>query len=685
MGFKIKNIVGVFCLFSIFILIGCGGGGGGGTPPATPPTEPTKTYNISAQGGIGNSLIGGDGGIMNITNASPDGIKILDSGIVNTIFTSTTDTTYSLGTNPLSLSSSIVIDVVLPTDTVGANIPYMILGDDHIYISNGGTVGDDEPVTGLMVETGAVVTLGLNMSLTNATGQDTAKISLTNALVVNGTIITKDLTTGLLNGATLDKRHSAPATTADMGSLSISAQKIIISGVIDTSGGDGTRGGDGGAITLSSDIGGVYILSTAIINASGGDGSSGIGGWAGVSDNDIASGVSITSTGGIVSEGTIYSSGGSGTMGGKGAFVVMDSTLDLKNTANIYSNGGSGTTAQGGDGGGITLKSKSGLYNSAQLSSQGGDGSGGGVGGSVLMSSGTQSPYTGDLINSGNISTNGGNAISAGGGGSGGYIKLTSKLGSIKNTGALSSDGGIGLGASNSGGSGGTIVIENGDGTSADSIEIASDISVDGGLGPNGGSGGIIIINQNDSSLDSILGGIELYNYNASYLSGGLGVTNGGNADFTSALIWAFGGPITNEMEIYANGGDASDTSGVGGLGGGIDMAAAENLTNSGHIYILGGSAPLTGGDGGSVILSAGAKTTNSGSIYANGGNSTGSAPSSSAGDGGDVELASTSPETTTNTATIITVLNGSGGTILSALGTITIDGVDVTGDGTLP
>lgn len=673
-------------------LYGCGSSStGGGTTGGTTTSAPTSTYVIESLGGIANLLVGGDGGELEMTNFGLSGVNVIRTGSLDAAFSSVVSTVISLGTNALIINADTTINpVAIGASDPALGVAYTIVNGTNIYVSDGdGTSGDEAAVTGLQVDAGYTLTMGLNANLTNATGRDTARVAFTNSVYILGTVKTRDLTTGTsLGESTVDLRHNATAVARDMGSLDITADKVLILGTVDTTGTSGAvsgqRGGDAGAVMLTTGAEGIHVSSSAIINASGGRGIDAIGGWAGVSDNNVASGVSLATTGVIVNNGAVASNGGSGTTGGKGAFVTMTSDLNLSSTGAIGSFGGDGTTGPGGDGGGADLLSTgASARNSGAIIANGGSGAGGGASGSVIVEAGTGS---GDVINSGSLKATGGSALTAGGGGAGGSIFLVADLGDIMGTGSLEANGGDATGGANVGGAGGIITVSNGNLTSAGYLQLACDIKANGGGGPNGGAGGIISIVQDDSASDAIAGGIELYNYDGADASGGNGVTFGGAGSAFAIVMTAFGNTLTTDIGLTSVGGDASGPAGTAGDGGVVDLGALTDLTNTGTITVTGGTSPFVGGSATGVSLIAGDQTVNTGSIYCNGGDSTTTVASSVAGDGGDVVLASAAPPATANSAGLITVAKGTGGALTAGPGTITIDGVDVTPvDATLP
>lgn len=159
---------------------------------------------------------------------------------------------------------------------------------------------------------------------------------------------------------------------------------------------------------------------------------------------------------------------------------------------------------------------------------------------------------------------------------------------------------------------------------------------------------------------------MELVGFPLINLNGGDGAS-GGNADDGGAFgAYTYGGgrpagSITNEADIEARGGNATEASGTGGYGGYVMMITDtsnvdENtiITNSGSIDISGGTGD-TGGDSSEIYLEA-QHVNNSGDLTADGG-----AGIITGGNGGNITLSSQEIATPTNNTGNLSVSGGSG------------------------
>lgn len=722
------NKIGLLLFLLSFIVYGCGGDGGGGVTQ----TAPVATYAINLSGGAGIDGAGGNGGNIDALKGYFD-IKISQSETVDTSFTVPTyPTPIDLGTEPLIVATNTTINVILPEgDDPVAKTPYMVLGDKNLYISDDdGMIADEPPVTGIQVNAGVILILGLNMNTDGNTGQDMAQINLANDSHMLGTIKTKDLTTGTVGDGVVDPRHGETATVHDKGGLSINAYGANIGGF--------------GA--------GIYISSDSV----------------------------------LINRATIDSSGRNGTTGGESGYIEFDASQSIYNTATLRSNGGVGSAGAGGtasaNGGIYMYSSSASIYNSGELITNGGNGTTGGGNGGCIDVYGAEDTFAGNVINSGSLSANGGNTTTNGNGSDGGTIYFVTYGGSMKTSGAITANGGTGFGANSVGGSGGSLEISSYKGKdykyteeiAPGPMQVTGNISLKGGSGAHGGSGGHIKAENHYSSDDfKPTGTIEFIGYNGSPginlnggdgtkggsnggdffaytedanlggmdqptgsitndvsivakggastvsgngghgghvemeaegnayvtstklinsglldVSGGNGVDNGGS----SGGIYFYGHDLTqNTGAITANGGNASATTGTGGRGAddNIEIISSYDILNTGFITANGGTGTGTnasGGDSHFISIYAGNKATNSGNIYGNGGNAIGTGTN---GDGGIVDLFS-EKAVTVNTAALISVVKGGGGSGIGppapTNGHIYIDWVDVTPiDGTLP
>jgi hypothetical protein len=666
-GIVMLNAIIFFAVLSLVIQSGCGNGNGISGQEQHP-----AAASINLSGGEGVDGIGGDGGEIDALKGY-FGIILLRSGTVDTRFSLPSySNSVNLGTNPLIIAGKMVISVI-PSggDDPSKGSPYMIAGDTKLYISDDdGESGDESPVTGIRVNAGATLTLGLNISSSGNTGQDTAKLDISGDVRISGTLTTKDLTTGTVKGGVIDHRHGAPAIARDRGGLSINAGLIVVgnTGKIDTGGGDAPstgegRGGDGGSVELTAAQDGIF-LDGGSIDTSGGNGN-------GSGDGGSGGRILLLSENSIINSAIMSSSGGNGSSGGDPGYIEMDAASAIYNTASLTSNGGNGSTGIGGSadntGGIFCYSSVSGIYNSGVLITQGGNGfSGGGNGGSIELY-GADDMYTGDVINSGSFSTNGGNALSSGNGGQAGEITVSTYGGSIRTSASVAANGGTGAVGGGRGGDAGVLAISSSAGRdyfyseeiAPGPVRIAGDISLSGGTGANGGDGGQITVQNRYSSDDARqTGTIEFVGYKGEKgisLNGGNGKKGGGMGGaffaFTESSIINGNvqpaGSVVNDIAVHSKGGN-SLSSGDGGSGGIVVIeaegsASSENtvVINSGDMDVSGGNGIANGGDSGGVSLYGHALIKNTALIIASGGYASGAGGAGGAGAGDSLEFIS--------------------------------------------
>ncbi|RRS30715.1 MAG: hypothetical protein P794_05950 [Epsilonproteobacteria bacterium (ex Lamellibrachia satsuma)] len=585
----------------------------------------------------------------------------------------------NLGTNGKVISADTTITTVESGNepaTVGEL--YMVNGSRYICeAANSGNTCDNNTsnrVTGLKINEGVTVTLGLNKDTDDAydnnesTGQDEANIQLEGDLVLNGTLKTAALTTA---GGTADSRHGAAATARDKGALNIyqrydGALIIGANGKIDTSGDDATvaneRGGDGGAVNI--DLNYAFSKVDGTIDASGGNGlGTGDGGDAAI-HSENANEIYIYSYGTIVHTGshTINASGGNGASGGHASEIELESYYgSVYNEGTLLAVGGNGTTGSGGNGGYIYVYSDyASIYNSGDMKSSGGNGAKGGDASAIYLYPGYDS-YIGEILNSGDLYANGGNG-SSGNGGSGAEIYFyLYGAGDARTSGNIYANGGNGVGA-DGGDAGDLYIYQEGygeDGTGVDEevapggIEVSGNIEVNGGNGDaNGGAGGYVEAEIDDYSSENnpAVGLIRFLGYSSFDVSGGDGNTTGGNAGNVEAYTedaWTGSktpaGAIINEVQIIAKGGYAEN--GEGGYGGYVEFDAegeyydgTTKLINTAAIDLSGGLG-LGGGDSGYLYWYAHDGVENSGEITAVGGDAEGDTGSAGEGASDGIEI----------------------------------------------
>jgi hypothetical protein len=397
-------------------------------------------------------------------------IDISKSGSVDASFKIPEFTPIDLGSNPLVVSADLTIPV-FPFDMTQVHSGYFLLVNDcRIWQGDGVTQTQSLPfVTGLQVDKGVTLTLGLNKSTDNTnppdanSGEDQCRICFYNDVHILGTIKTQDLTFGNVPyefgglAPIPDIRHGDDvANSNDKGSLEIEAFRIVMedSGLIDTSGADGfvalaadlSRGGDGGGVELENNrgiddwlSGGGIFLKGGSIDATGGDGAnSDIGG-----DGAVVSGewheITLQALGVIINRAALNASGGNsgpgvaqGSLGGFAGDVELDATSSIYNTGPLTANGGfsngwpvsTAPTAQSevkdglgfGGAGSIELISElASIFNSGALTANGGGGVVGACGGWIwLLAAGTDEDeihFAGQIKNSGPLLANGGDSI----------------------------------------------------------------------------------------------------------------------------------------------------------------------------------------------------------------------------------------------------------------------------------
>ncbi len=692
---KLTRLWGIV-LLSAGLLTACSGGNGGNssTPPLESGTTAEQTgspgsWTINAVGGSGGT--GGNGGYWYMETYQQQGVKIMKAGAASTTFTVPN---YNPPTDLGTAGEIITADTTVPalisgaSQTLASGALYLIQGDSDcsVLISTGtGTVpvpGFAPPaayVTGLKVNAGVTVTLGLNNDTNSNGSMDEACLYFQNDVDIAGTIKTEDL---LTSGST-DTRHFGPSTDRDMGALNLSSNTQIFvrsTGSIITKGLNGAsagqRGGDGGYISLSA---GNYFINQGTIDNSGGNSfdSTADGGSAGVSSGsgiylqilaDQGTGPIPYGLGGvIINTGKLISNGGTGATGGQPAEVSIIANSDLFNTGPITANGGTGKNGNGGSGfvGVFQVMSFYGsVYNSAALSQIGGNGTtGGGDGGTFLLYAG-KSGYSGDVVNSGSITADAGSATNSGSGGNGWNISLYAS-GAIRTSGKISINGGDSMGANN-GGIAGTLTLQNyvpydyaaGSGSSPTPvrpIQVSGNMYLNGGASQTGtgGRGGKLYVYQAKSGAEASNTGIQFLGYASANLSGGFGDIGGGvptGDGYLSMKVITYNdypgngstpmppGPIINQINITARGGNSNVTGGTGGGGfhyDSISMQTGTNayfgpggvstITNTGKLDTSGGTGGSgDGGIAGGIYISGHDGVSNTGSLIARGGSSTG-------------------------------------------------------------
>jgi len=650
-------------------LSGCGGGGDDSPSTTTTPGN----YTITAQGGLGgaNGGAGGSGEYVSLYKESGSGdIEILRTGKANASFTSQTPST-NLGDNPLAFTVDTTIDVVSAEPAAG--IPYLVANSTTLRISDGNTtLGDEDPVTGLSVASGATLTLALNYTTYSY-------LSLSNDVDNSGTITTEDDSATARGGLRLypasyiGKNGSSINTSATLdsqsgGFLRVSADYSIYNhGDISTFGADSAAGsaGDGGYVDLNSNY---LTQNTGNINSYGGNATVGTAGDGG--SIDLEADYSH-----LHNSGDMNSSGGNGTTGGQGDNVYFYAyNGNLLNSGDINSSGGNSSAGDGGSAGDIDSEVYGGkLVNSGNLTAMGGDttnsASNAGSGNNVYFYSeyGSIYEYTpaNEMIISGNINTSGGNAVSngTGDGGSAGYIEAEHYSYDYPTEAGIAflgyTDINTSGGDGNYGGSAEDLSLYNDYAWSDADIYVPSgnvtneaNLTAKGGnvvaiattTPANGGSGGDFNL-ETEYNYGYMVPELEkVHNTGNADLSGGSSLESTTSSTGRSGYVWFWGyNGVDNSGIIVSNGGDDlgtdGGTTGYGNYANDIEFYAELGpVRNSANLTNNGGHGEYHGGNSDGIEL-YGPTVINSGNLTSNGGNADETLASSTGGYGGWIEL----------------------------------------------
>lgn len=427
---------------------------------------------------------------------------------------------------------------------------------------------------------------------------------------------------------------------------------LINTGSLNSSGGDGDNGGNASYSEIDADT---FLYNTGSLTAEGGEGLDGVGGYGnwvylyayysalynsgdlsanggdGTDGGGDANGVYIytENRGRLVSSGTLSADGGNATgdsaYGGDGGYVEIytegGSPISVTGTISaVGGNAGANTTFWGGDGGDLYVYSENYYSNwdnapgdvkiDADIILTGGDGDIGGDGGYVDFDMDDNSdvlPPIGNLyIYASAFNMDGGDAP-GNDGGRGGYLEVYTSdawtggadypVGSVRNNVMVSAVGGAGAGTMGYyGGAGGYVELDTGGsfyvGTTV--LENSGAIDVSGGAGDFGGGAGWVDLYGNDAMSNS--GAITAL----------AGAAQGHTAGYTNGVRMGSTANASNTAEIIANGGDSVEANGR--YGGYVGIYSGLQSTNSGPIYADGGMGNMTtndgtGGDGGYIEL----------------------------------------------------------------------------------
>jgi hypothetical protein len=432
-------------------------------------------------------------------------------------------------------------------------------------------LGGDVSVPGAAAIAGDVTTGGADATRTIRSGGD---------LFVTGTLRAADLGGGrqgltleaggtLYVGGTIDASGASGGQAG--GAIHLSASRVVITGRLLSSGGDGGDvGGVAGAITIACSQG---IAFAGSIEARGGNGNGAgavTGGGGGALTLTAGGDVSLAGTV-LIRGGAATNAAGGGAQGGAGAVLTIDADAAVELGGTIDARGGpasgAGGAVVGGAAGAVRIGEQAApatIVIRVGVNASGGAGdAAGGAGGTV-----TAEPDTGNIV------VNGPRAIDVSGGdslavpGVGGLVSGSPRgdpgSGGFHVAGEVFANGGsIMPGGSGNGAEGGHVTIELVPTDGSVTIDASGKITADGGQ------------------------------------SGGAGVAGGGGH------VWLFtmDGDLTVAGAISARGGDAADAGGTGGLGGMIYLFSDNNHNavdvGKGNLLIAEtGKLDASGGDG---------------------------------------------------------------------------------------
>ena len=677
----------------------------------TPPDGPAGAFTINTSGGDGITDRGGNGGLlsMQIENGTLGGhIKIFNTGVAYTNF-AIPDVEFVPGAVPFVVTTDTTLATYadVPTGVNSTDAFFEVVGDFSLYANLDGTA---TPVTSIDIEANATLTFANNLNGSN----DLTIVGLTisNDIRNAGTVTTSVLSDGksasslnlnvnnyigtesssiLLAGADSDDTVGGNGAALNIDYTAV----FVNAGNINTSGGAGPGGGNGGSIEVNANNNALAMFNTGTLDSHGGDGSTGAGGNGG--------GVQLEGQYGAVNNsGDLIANGGSGvTAGGIGTYIELDAnnTGSVINAGTLYVNGGScsgvGCTAGIAGGGGLYVNGGGDLLNSGDVYEFGGDAPHGTAGDGQSFdfenndgdsaNDGNTALATGSIRCSGSIDTHGGSGATPGSGAQitfdlrasnnplGQEIELLGYTNLILKGGSSAATSGI----TGIGGTGGSITMRQsrsatspGDNQSnygpAGAVINYANILAQGGRGGfSGGDGGTVLLTtQRDTNFSD---SFELaINFGTVDVDGGAGPREGGSAGTVE-----FDGieGVQNNNTINADGGQGTGIKGSGGNASSIQFTSDEGaVQNTGELTAIGGvSAGSDGGTGGSINM-FGFSVSNSGALTCDGGDAV-----TSPGDGGSIALFSSVFAPTANTG----ALSAAGGTgdPEGLAGSIQIDG----------
>jgi hypothetical protein len=447
-----------------------------------------------------------------------------------------------------------------------------------------------------------------------------AVTAVTADLTTPGSARVGDVTTGgaepvrTISASAGDLFIAGTLRSADLGasrqalSLSAPAGTVYVTGTVDTSGADGA-GQTGGAITITA----LRVVISGRLDSSGGD-SILTGGASG--PITITASQTISVVGGLVTAGG-NARGAGAVVGGKAGDVTLQAVGDLVLAGSSRLRGGAaeglGSEAQGGAAATLLIRADASVQVGGILDARGGLATAaapgrvaGGAPGSLKVGEvGGRAPTSIAVISPVNATGGGGQAS----GGKGGTFRAEPLTGNVTIRGARAIDV-SGAGGSTTPGPGGTVFISARGESSSGGVDLQGEIFADGGSVSQGGAGAGASAGRIEFPLVPLRGGIQIGTSGklsaVGGRSGGAAVAGGGG----QVSLFTNDGNLTLAGTIVVTGGEAPDTGGSGGLGGKVilwsDQNGNANQVNSGNLLIA--PTGLVDASGGNGTIGGGAR-----------------------------------------------------------------------------
>jgi len=688
----LKHFALPISLVSIIIMSGCDSSGSSSNGAAG-----QYSMNVSGANGGADAGIGSAARYIDISKYSNGDLNVLHTGSADAGFTMQSPNG-NLGDVPLIITTDTTIDVFNIGNTrPAAGVAYFIQNDFRLYLSpgggtiiGGGDAADGQIVSGIQVDNGATLTLGLAYT-------SYAFINIVNDVINHGSITTEDFDT--LNRGDLrlyvssyiaDGGISLQGTLPGQngGYLYFSGSTFFNSGDVSTYGANddaSNDAGDGNSIELYA---GYFGQNSGDLNSSGGNAST--------ASNMAGSAGYINISGGwgyVHNSGNLTARGGNGDLAGNGHAVFLQAnsgaSAELLNSGDIDTSGGTASAGNGGTAGDAGIVAYGGrLVNNAAIITRGGATTNatfnGGSAGNIEISHDesywydSSSPAIDTLI-SGNFDSRGGDAVANGSGdaGASGYIEINQNNTSEPEVNARMellgyTDFMLNGGDGNQASTGGSFYIyQDWSDTTATHGDVLNEVTItaNGGNVSSGATtapfsasrGGYAYIStayNNGSLNDSIKKAKNTGDFTANGGSGSVDLSSNTTTRSGNMIMYGYNG-AENSGTIQISGGDDSGTdggtTGYGGYASYIEIASDNGIAkNTGDVIASGGDGEYDGGNAGGIGI-YGIDAINTGDITANGGNADATLTDSRGGNGGWIELSSPTGDASMSGTTSLT------------------------------